>query len=126
MTNTNMTTQQVANRYCELMKQKKRIEIQERLYDKDIINKEPEHAAAMGMAIITKGLDAVKAKSKARGEMIETVHNEYCSEPLVAGNYFTVALERDMTMKGRPRVYLSEIAVFEVKEGKIVSEQFFY
>jgi hypothetical protein len=101
-----MTTQQVANRYCELMKQKNRTEIHEQLYDKDIINKEPEHAAAMGIAIITKGLDAVKAKSKARAEMMEAVHSEYCSEPIVAGNYFTVALERDITLKGRPRVKL--------------------
>ena len=126
MTTTTITTQQVADRYCELMKQKKRIEIHEQLYDKDIINKEPEHAVAIGIDIITKGLDAVKAKNKARAEMIETVHSEYCSEPIVASNYFTVALERDITMKGRPRIYLSEIAVFEVKDGKIVSEQFFY
>jgi hypothetical protein len=126
MTHTTMTTQQVANRYCELMQQKKRIEILEQLYGKDIINKEPEHAAALGLAIITKGLEAVKAKSKARMEMIETVHSEYCSEPVVAGNYFTVALARDITMKGKPRMNLHEIAVFEVKEGQIVSEQFFY
>jgi hypothetical protein len=37
-----------------------------------------------------------------------------------------VALGRDITFKGKPRMKLEEIAVFQVKERKIVSEQFFY
>jgi hypothetical protein len=126
MTKTTMTTQQVASRYYELVKQSKRMEIITELYGQDIINKEPEHAMAMGIPTTTKGLDAVKAKGKARSEMIETVHAEYCSEPVVGGNFFSIALGRDITLKGKPRMNLQEIAIFEVKEGKIVSEQFFY
>ena len=121
-----MTTQEVANRYYELIKQNKRAEIQEELYGKDIVNREPEHAAAMGIPIVTMGLDAVKAKGKARMEMIETVHSDYCSEPVVGGNFFSLAFGRDITLKGKPRIKLEEIAVFGVKDGKIVSEQFFY
>jgi limonene-1,2-epoxide hydrolase len=33
---------------------------------------------------------------------------------------------RDVTFKGKPRMQLDEVAVFEVKDGKIVLEQFFY
>ncbi len=121
-----MTTQEVANRYYELIKQNKRAEIQEELYGKDIVNREPEHAASMGIPIVTIGLDAVKAKGKARMEMIEAVHSDYCSEPVVGGNFFSVAFGRDITLKGKPRMKLEEIAVFGVKDGKIVSEQFFY
>jgi hypothetical protein len=121
-----MTTQQVANRYFELIKQNKRTEIQEELFSKDIVNREPEHVAAMGIPTVTIGLDAVKAKGKARMEMIETVHSDYCSEPVVAGNFFSVAFGRDITLKGKPRMKLEEIAVFELKEGMIISEQFFY
>ena len=121
-----MTTQQVANRYYELIKQNKRTEIQEELYSKDIVNREPEHASATGVATVTIGLDAVKAKGKARIEMIETVHSDYCSEPVLGGNFFSVAFARDITLKGKPRMKLEEIAVFELKEGKIISEQFFY
>jgi len=121
-----MTTQQVANRYYELIKQNKRAEIQEELYSKDIVNREPEHAVAMGIPTVTIGLDAVKAKGKARMEMIETVHSDYCSEPVVGGNFFSVTFGRDMTLKGKPRMKLEEIAVFGVKDGKIISEQFFY
>jgi hypothetical protein len=34
-------------------------------------------------------------------------------------------LTMDVTMKGRGRVKLEEICAYEVKDGKIVSEQFF-
>jgi len=121
-----MVTQEVANRYCELMQQNKRSQIIEELYSADIVNKEPEHAIAMGVPTITKGLDAVLKKAKARMEMIEEVHSGFCSEPVVGGNFFSVAMGRDITFKGKPRMSLHEIGVFEVKDGKIILEQFFY
>jgi hypothetical protein len=121
-----MSTQEVANRYYELSKQNKRPEIQDELYAADVVSLEPEHAAAMGMQVITRGLDAVKTKRMARRAMIEEIHGEYCSEPLVVGNYFTVELGSDITMKGKPRTDLRETGVFRVMEGKVISEQFFY
>ncbi len=121
-----MTTQEVADRYCELMQQNKLSQIIEELYSIDIICKEPEWAIAMGTPTITKGLDAVLAKTKARMEMIEEVHSDSCSEPVVGDKFFSVAIGRDVTLKGMPRMNLREIGVFEVKDGKIVLEQFFY
>ena len=121
-----MTTQQVANRYYELAKENKWPVIVDELYSRDIVNREPAHAAAMGVPTLTTGLDAVKAKSAARREMIEAIHSQYCSEPVVGGAYFSVSMSRDLTFKGKPRMTLAEIAVFEVKDGKILSEQFFY
>jgi hypothetical protein len=32
----------------------------------------------------------------------------------------------DVTMKGQDRAKMDEIVVYEVKDGKIVKEQFFY
>jgi hypothetical protein len=121
-----MTIQQVANRYCELAKQNKWPEILDELCSQDLVNKEPEHVASRGIQTITNGLDAVKAKGVANRANIEAIHSQHCSAPLVAGNFFTVALSRDITFKGRPRMKLEEIAIFELKEGKIISEQFFY
>jgi hypothetical protein len=121
-----MTTQEVSNRYYELACQSKWIEIQDELHDANVICQEPEHAALRGVQVMTKGREAVKAKSIANREMIETIHSQYCSEPIVAGNFFSVALKRDVTFKNRPRINLEEICVFQVTEGKIVSEQFFY
>ena len=121
-----MTTQEVANRYMELEKQGNWMQIQDELYSQEVVCIEPEHAAAMGMPTITKGLDAIKAKAKAWNEGIEEMHGGYCGEPVVGGNYFSVAMGMDITMKGQPRMKMDEIAVFGVKEGKIISEQFFY
>ena len=121
-----MTTQQVANRYYELISQNKRTEIVEELYGQDIVNREPEHAIAQGVPTVTKGLDAVKAKGKAGAERIAEIHSNFCTEPVVAGNFFTVAMGRELTLKAGPRIKREEIALFEVKDGKIVLEQFFY
>lgn len=121
-----MTTPEVANRYYALMLENKRAQIVDELYGQDILCKEPEHALAIGIPTITKGLKAVKSKAKARAEMIAEIHGDFCSEPIIAGNFFSVVLGRDITLKGKPRMNLQEIGVFEVEAGKIVSEQFFY
>lgn len=121
-----MTTQKVANRYCELAKQNKFPEILEELCDPALVNKEPEHVSARGIQPVTAGLDAIKAKGETNRKMIEEIHSQHCSEPLVAGNFFTVTLSRDITFKDKPRMTLEEIGLFELKEGKIILEQFFY
>jgi hypothetical protein len=121
-----MTTQELANRYFELFQQKQVAEIYDQLYSADILCKEPEHALSMGVPTLTQGLQAVLAKSKARQEVIEEVHSSFCTEPVVAGTFFSVAMGRDMTFKNGLRMQLAEIAVFEVKDDKIVSETFFY
>ncbi len=47
-------------------------------------------------------------------------------DPIVAGNQFSCAMSFDATFKERGRVSMEEIAVLEVKDGRIVAEQFFY
>jgi len=121
-----MTTQELANRYYDLFQQRQVAEIYEQLYSTDIVCTEPEHALAMGVPTITTGIEAVLAKSKARLEIIEEVHSFFHSEPVVGGNYFSLAMGRDMTLKNGQRVQLAEIAVFGVKDDKIITETFFY
>ena len=121
-----MTTQEIAARYQELASQWKPTEIQDTLYDENVVCQEPEKAAAMGFAVITNGLEAVKAKGTARRATIETMHSYTCSEPIVAGEFFSVVLKQEVTFKGKPRISLEEIGIFHVKNDKIVKEQFFY
>ena len=121
-----MTTQEIANRYYELASQSKWIEIQDELHDENVLCQEPEHVALRGIQTLTRGKEAVKAKSIANREMIETIHDQFCSEPIVAGDFFSVALKRDVSFKNKPRMKLEEIGLFQVKGGKIVSEQFLY
>ena len=120
-----MTTQEVANRFMELSKEGKFDVIQDELYGEDCESIEPAHAAAAGLNH-AKGIEAIKEKGKKFNESIEEMHGGYTGDPIVAGNYFSVAMGMDATMKGAGRVKMDEIAVYEVKDGKISKEQFFF
>lgn len=121
-----MTTHELANRYYQLFKQRQIPEIYQQLYSADIVCTEPEHALAIGVPTVTRGIEAVLAKSKERQEVIAEVHSFFSTEPVVGGDYFSLAMGRDMTFKNGQRVQLAEIAVFGVKDDKIISETFFY
>src|SRR6478736_9528203 len=121
-----MTTKEIANKYYELASQGKWTEIQERFHDDNVVCKEPEHAAQRGIAILTKGKEANISKSAANRGRIETLHSQFCSEPIVGADFFSVVLKRDVTFKDRGRLQAEELCVFHVVNGKIVSEEFFY
>lgn len=118
-----MTTQSVANRFHELAQNGQWDQVQNELFSDDAKSVEPE--GSQGLPSV-EGIDAIRQKGKAFGEMVEEMHGGYSSEPQVAGNHFSVAMGMDVTMKGQGRVKMDEIAVYQVKEGKIVKEQFFY
>ncbi len=120
-----MTTQEVAARFNELSQTGQYDKIQDELYAANAVSIEPAHAAAMGM-VNAEGIEAIKAKGAAFNAMVEEMHSGYSTEPVIAGNHFSVAMGMDITMKGMGRSKMDEIAVYEVKDGKIVKEQFFF
>lgn len=120
-----MTTQEVAAKFNELAQTGQWDKIQEELYADNAVSIEPAHAAAMGMGN-AEGMEAIKAKGAAFNAMVEEMHGGYSTEPVVAGNHFTLAMGMEVTMKGAGRMKMDEICVYEVKDGKIVKEQFFY
>ena len=118
-----MTTQQIADRFDELAQTGQWDKIQEELFADDAVSIEPEHSRGMQSA---QGKEALKQKGQQFTEMVEEMHGGYSHPPQVAGNHFAVAMGMDVTMKGQGRMKMDEIAVYEVKNGKIVKEQFFY
>lgn len=73
-----------------------------------------------------KGMDAIQKKGQWWEETFE-VHDMGASEPLVADNHFSVRYHMDTTHKpSGQRSQSSEIGVYEVRDGKIVREQFFF
>lgn len=118
-----MTTQEVANKLVAYMRQGKMLDAQVELYADDIVCIEPEGGMAPH---ITKGKAAVAEKGKQFASMIEERHGSSCSDPVVGGNFFSLSMMLDATMKGMGRMQLDEICVYEVKNGKIVFEQFFF
>jgi ketosteroid isomerase-like protein len=118
-----MTTQQVAKQFHKLAQEGAWDKIQEELFSADATSIEPTHSNGLKTV---KGLDQIKEKGRQWAEMIQEVHGGYCNEPQVAGSYFTCAMGVDVTMKGQDRMKMDEIALYEVKDGKIVMEQFYY
>jgi ketosteroid isomerase-like protein len=118
-----MTTTNVANRFNELAQTGQWDQIQAELFADNAVSIEPENSPGLKTV---QGIEAIKQKGKQFGEMVEEMHGGYSNTPQVAGNHFAVAMGMDVTMKGMGRMKMDEIAVYEVKDGKIVKEQFFY
>lgn len=118
-----MTTQEVANRLVALCRQGKIQETLQELYAGNAISIEPNDSMGPRQQ---NGLAAIIEKGKMFDSMLEEFHGSTISEPLVAGNYFSISWVLDATMKGRGRVKMEEVCVYKAENGKIVMEQFFF
>jgi hypothetical protein len=118
-----MTTGEIASRLAELCRQGQFEAAQKELFAENAVSIEPK--ATPEFSKETKGLRAIIEKGHKFESMVEKVHGCSTSAPLVAGNAIAFTLTMDVTMKGRGRVKLEEICAYEVKDGKIVAEQFF-
>lgn len=117
-----MNASQIADRLVELCRKGQFEEARTELYAQDAVSLEPEGAPEE----VTEGLEALQAKGRQFMSSIEEFHSVDISEPLVAGNFFTVSMVLDTTMKGHGRVRMEELCVYQVEDGEIISEQFFY
>lgn len=118
-----MTTSEVAHKLVELCRQNKIHEVLETLYAADA--QSIEASDMMGPRVV-EGLEAIKAKSAAFDADVEEFHSAQISDPIVAGNSFSITWAMDATFKGRGRMSMEEICVYQVKDGKVTLEQFFY
>jgi len=118
-----MTTKDIAAKLVGYCKQGQFEAAQKELYANDATSTEPSGAQAPPLVT---GLDKIIEKGHQFQAMIEKVHGISISDPVVAEDYFSISLVMDVDMKGMGRVPMSEICVYRVKDGKIVSEQFFY
>ncbi len=123
MTTTTLTTQEVAARFDELARQEMWFEIQEELFADNVRSVDPPNSPYFGYA---EGKVAVRKKGKDWVEKIEGVHGTYTTRPVIGGNHFSVGRGMDISVKGFGRVKIDEIMLYEVKDGQIVLEQFFY
>ncbi len=118
-----MTTQEIASRLVELCRKGEFETAQKELYADDAISIEAYATPAFEKE--TKGLQAIIEKGHKFEGMVEQYHGLTAGEPVIADNSFAVVLGMDITMKEQKRMNMSELCVYTVKDGKIVSEQFF-
>jgi hypothetical protein len=76
-----------------------------------------------------QGLPAVRQKNEWWVANHE-IHRGEAKGPFPNGDRFTVIFDYDVTAKAGPmagkRVQMEEVALYTVKDGKIVREEFFY
>jgi len=118
-----MTTQQIANRLIELCRKGDWATAQNELFAKDAVS--IEQYESPGFSKETKGIDAIRKKGEVWEGMVQEMHGMKVSEPLIAENSFAVVMDMEMTMRERRRKKMSELCVYETKDGKIISERFF-
>ena len=117
-----MTTREVADRLVAMCRKGQILEAQEEHFAEEVISHEPAHSPTP----VTIGKANVQEKGRRFVAMIEERRSGSFSDPIVGGNYFSIVCKLDATLKGVGKVVWDEICVFGVKDGKVISEQFFY
>ena len=117
------TIHEVVARFNELAKEEKWFEIQDELFADDVRSIDPPNSPYFSYA---EGKAAVRKKGEDWVKRIEAGHRVHTTEPVIGGNHFAVGREVDITVQGFGRIQINEIMLYEVKNGKIISEQFFY
>lgn len=116
------STTEVANRLVEICRQGRFDLAQQELYSDNARSIEPEHTNYP----VAVGREAIEAKGKLWQDFVAEIHGSTVSEPIVAGDHFSIAMVIDATYKSGGRNDMKEICVYQVKDGLIVLEQFFY
>ncbi len=117
-----MTNQEIANRLVELCKAGDYQTCYQELYAPDAKSTEPRG----DQWETVQGMEAFAEKGKEWNANIEEFYGSSISEPVVADDFFSLKMGMDYKTKDGKRINHSEICVYKVENGKIISEQFFY
>lgn len=119
-----MSTQDIAKRYVELVKNHQNHVALETLFAPEAVS--VEAAAMNGSPAESKGVKAIAEKGKQWMENHE-IHSAKVEGPWPKGDQFIVRFSFDVTNKpSKHRFQMEEAALFTVKNDKIVREEFFY
>src|SRR4030095_16558521 len=92
-----LTTEEVAARFHELAQQEKWFEIQDELFAENVRSIEPPTSQGLPNA---EGKAAVRRKGESIVSQVEAVHSAATTAPVVAGNFFAVGRELDISVRG--------------------------
>lgn len=122
-----MTTQEIGRKLVALCQAGKHLEALDALYASDA---ESIEAASMpDVPAHMKGVDAIRKKGEWWFANHE-IHGGSSKGPFPNGDRFAVIFDMDVTPKIGPmagkRMQMEEVALYAVRDGKIVKEEFFY
>lgn len=108
-----MDTTQIANRLVELCRKGEFVQAEQELYGADIV-----HIEADGKEF--KGFDEVLQKEVQFLAGVTSPITIEVSEPLVAGNHFSVQMRLRCEHNKRGTIDIDELLMYQVADGKIV------
>ena len=118
-----MTTQEIAARLHELVKQGDNATAYNELFADNAVAIEPKFPGFEKV----EGLDNIRRKVEALGGSIQEIKSRAVSEEIIVGdNHITLGISLDASLKDGSPFKFSEVVLYEVADGRIVSEQFFY
>lgn len=119
-----MTNQEIANRLYELVKAGDYFTAYSELFSVNVVAKEPQ-LAEIGLAEV-RGVDAVKEKVARLGAGVVELTSREMSDPIVTDSHIAFTNIVKGKLQDGNDFNLSEICLYRVEEGKIVSEEFIY
>ena len=117
-----MINQEIANRLVDLLRAGKFNEVYDELFHTDAEHIEPQSPHFANV----KGVAAIKAKDAAMGEHLRGIESMEVGDALVASRHIAIPYKLTANLKNGNQLSLDEIIVYEIEQGKIVSERFFY
>lgn len=119
-----MTTIEIANTLVQLCREGKNHDAIMSLYADDVVS--VEASAPEGTSRESVGRDAVMGKGQWWMDNHE-IHDATVTGPWPNGDQFIVGFRYEVTFKpAGKRFVMEEMALYTVKDGKIVHEAFFY
>lgn len=115
---------QIAQRLHELVNTGEYFTAYDELFHPDAVAIEPQ-LAEMGLGQV-KGLTAIKEKVGTLSQGIDELISREMSEPIISANHIAFTNHVRARMKDGSEFHLNEICLYELQDGKIISEQFFY
>ncbi|MGE7774854.1 SnoaL-like domain-containing protein [Chitinophaga sp. NPDC101104] len=118
-----MTTAQIAYRLETLCRAGDFHTAVDELFADDAVSIEPVETPEFQKE--TSGKANILQKGEKFYSLVDTMHSLDVRDTVITGNVIAFVLSMDVTMKDRPRTTWEELCVYQVKDGKVVSEQFF-
>ena len=112
----------IAHRLVELCRSGQYEQAQKELFHDKAVSIEPSGAPME----VTNGLPGILKKNAQWANLVEEIHSREISDPLISSDHFAVTMINDVTFKEMGRHRMEEVCVYEVKNDKIIKEQFFY
>lgn len=114
------TVHEIANGLKEMVSERKFVDAYQLLFADDAESIDPLYTGPLPL----KGLGKLIEREKEFLANTE-IHKVSLSAPIISGSYFTLSLLMDFTNKTRGHMEITELCVYKVADGKIVSQQFF-